>query len=109
MSKPDSLRYVIVLRTDRGEFYYDHANSFAAWSLTEQSMQHRRTYGWMTNIDHAQLYQRRHAALAQAKQLESDLSRLFRCEITVQAVTVQQAGNRPHVFKISEEPSCQRF
>jgi hypothetical protein len=99
-----SMRYIIVLRTDRGEFYYNHANSFAAWVGTEQSIEHRRTYGWMTNIDQAQLYQRRHAAVAQAQQLERDWTRLFRCEITVQAVTVRTENNRQRVYKEATQP-----
>jgi hypothetical protein len=81
----EQLRYVIVLTTSKGEFFW---NGNSKWDH-QQTMGVNRTWGWVNDVRAAQHYHKAHAASLQAANLTVDVGRLFECEIGVKAVALR--------------------
>jgi hypothetical protein len=90
----EELRYVIVLTTSKGEFYW---NSYSVHDY-EQRLGVNRTFGWVNAVGAAQHYQKAHAARRQATGLETDLGRLFDCVLAVRPVTLRYDKNTTPVL-----------
>ena len=82
-------RFVIVLTTSKGEFYWDGASKLDY----KQTMGVNRTFGWVERLNDAQMYHQAHAANQQAKSLDRDMSRLIECGIEVRSVAVEHTSN----------------
>lgn len=99
----EQLRYVIVLTTSKGEFFWNSNSKFDYL----QTMGVKRTWGWVSDVKAAQHYQKPHAASLQADSLTVDIGRLFEGKIGIKAVTLR-FDKRPLPAEIQEvQPEVQ--